>query len=138
MARKIPDDGEGASHLIVIDVSGCADQSAAKQIAQTIADSALVKTAVTGGDPNWGRIVSAAGYAGVPFDPAEVDLCINGHLLYKNGAPVPFDEAAVSTSIKDHRETHIELSVGKSSGSCRFWTSDLTVEYVRFNSEYTT
>ena len=138
LARKIPNDGEGATHLIVIDVTGCSDRASAKQIAQTIADSALVKTAVTGADPNWGRIVSAAGYAGVLFDPAEVDLCINGHLLYKNGAPVDFDEAAVSTSIKNHRETHIELSVGNAAGHCRFWTSDLTVEYVRFNSEYTT
>ena len=138
LARKIPDDGEGATHLITIDVRGSEDRPGAKQIARTIADSALVKTAVTGGDPNWGRIVSAAGYAGVSFNPAEVDLSVNGHLLYKKGAPVPFDAATVSGSIKEQRETHIELTVGQGAGECRFWTSDLTVEYVRFNSEYTT
>ena len=77
----------------------------ARRIAQTIADSALVKTAIAGGDPNWGRIVSAAGYAGVPFDPAGVDLAVNGFLLYERGAPVPFDAKTVSTSIKANRET---------------------------------
>jgi len=138
LARMIPDDGEGATHLISIDVAGCADRAGARRIAQTVADSLLVKTAVTGGDPNWGRIVSAAGYAGVPLDPAEVGLSINGYTLYKHGAPVMFDAATVSRSIKDNRETRIELTVGGGPGACRFWTSDLTVEYVRFNSEYTT
>ena len=138
LARMIPADGEGASHMITIDVTGCENRAAARRIAQTIADSPLVKTAITGGDPNWGRIVSAAGYAGVSFDPAEVDLCINGHLLYKSGSPAAFEAAAVSASIKENRETKIDLTVGSGEGQCRFWTSDLTVEYVRFNSEYTT
>ncbi len=138
LARLIPDDGEGATHLITIDVTGAANRTDARRIAKTIADSPLVKTAVTGGDPNWGRIVSAAGYAGVTFDPAQVDLHVNGLLLYKQGAPVPFVAADVSRSIKENRGTQIELSVGGGEGKCRFWTSDLTVEYVRFNSEYTT
>ena len=74
LARAIPADGEGATHLITLDVTGCATTAAARQIAKTVADSPLVKTAVAGADPNWGRIVSAAGYAGVAFDPAGVDL----------------------------------------------------------------
>ena len=69
----------------------------------------LVKTAIAGADPNWGRIVSAAGYAGVPFDPAKVELHVNGFLLYQQGTPTTFDAAAVSASIRDHRDTRIEL-----------------------------
>src|SRR4030095_6710866 len=98
LAKQIPDDGEGASHLVTIHVRGLKSQGDARRIAQTVANSALVKTAVSGGDPNWGRIVSAAGYAGVPLDPAGIGLAINGHVLYERGAPVAFDAKAVSAS----------------------------------------
>ncbi len=138
LAKQIPDDGEGATHLIEIEVIGCRTTKEARQIAQTIANSALVKTAITGGDPNWGRIVSAAGYAGVPFDPAGVDLTVNGHLLYERGAPLPFEAATVSQSIKATRETKLVLRLREGDASIRFWTSDLTVDYVRFNADYTT
>jgi glutamate N-acetyltransferase/amino-acid N-acetyltransferase len=138
LARQIPDDGEGASHLIVIDVQGARTRDDARRIAQTIANSALVKTAVAGGDPNWGRIVSAAGYAGVPFDPAGVGLVVNGHELYAAGAPVAFDAKTVSAAIKATRETSIVLTLREGPASIRFWTSDLNVEYVRFNADYTT
>ncbi|HEX5105585.1 MAG TPA: bifunctional ornithine acetyltransferase/N-acetylglutamate synthase, partial [Pirellulaceae bacterium] len=138
LARQIPDDGEGASHLIVLDVKGCKTRDDARRIAQTMANSALVKTAVSGGDPNWGRIVSAAGYAGVPFDPAAVDLAVNGCTLYERGAPVPFDAKTVSTSIKSHRETSLVLTLREGPASIRFWTSDLNADYVRFNADYTT
>jgi glutamate N-acetyltransferase / amino-acid N-acetyltransferase len=138
LARQIPDDGEGATHLIAIEVQGAPSRDDADRIARAVANSALVKTAVHGGDPNWGRIVSAAGYAGVAFDPARVSLKLCGHLLYERGAPVPFDAAAVSHAIKSQRETSIVLSVGDGSGACRHWTSDLTVEYVRFNADYHT
>jgi glutamate N-acetyltransferase/amino-acid N-acetyltransferase len=138
LARMIPSDGEGASHLIRIDVQGAASRDAAHRIAKTVAESALVKTAITGGDPNWGRIVSAAGYSGVPFDPAKVALVVNGHLLFRAGSPVPFDPRTVSQAIRDQHETRIELTFGEGSFAVRFWTSDLTVDYVRFNSEYTT
>jgi len=138
LATQIPDDGEGASHLIVIDVQGCKNRDDARRIAQTMANSALVKTAVSGGDPNWGRIVSAAGYAGVPFDPAGVDLAVNGYLLYERGAPMPFDAKTVSTAIKSQRETSIVLTLREGPASIRFWTSDLNADYVRFNADYTT
>ena len=138
LARTMPDDGEGATHLIVIDVTGCSDRAGAKQIAQTIADSALVKTAVTGADPNWGRIVSAAGYAGVTFDPRGVSLKVNGFQLYESGAPVPFDAAEVSASIKGNRDTHVELFFQEGTAGVRFWSTDLTAEYVRLNADYTT
>jgi glutamate N-acetyltransferase / amino-acid N-acetyltransferase len=138
LARQIPDDGEGASHLITVEVHGCQTRDNARQIARTIADSALVKTAIAGGDPNWGRIVSAAGYAGVRFDPSGVDLAINGFPLYERGAPVAFDAKTVSASIKANRDTHLLLTLREGNASIRFWTSDLNVEYVRFNADYTT
>jgi glutamate N-acetyltransferase/amino-acid N-acetyltransferase len=138
LARQIPDDGEGASHLITLEIRGCKTRDDARKIARTIADSALVKTAIAGGDPNWGRIVSAAGYAGVPFDPAGVDLTVNGHSLYEQGAPVTFDAKTVSTAIKSSRETSVVLTLREGTASIRFWTSDLNVEYVRFNADYTT
>jgi glutamate N-acetyltransferase/amino-acid N-acetyltransferase len=138
LARAIPTDGEGASHLITLDVCGCADREDARTIARTIADSPLVKTAATGNDPNWGRIVSAAGYAGVPFDPAKVGLSINGTMLYKDGAPIEFDAAAVSTSMRENFETHIRLQLGEGDAQIRFYTSDLTVEYIHINADYHT
>ncbi|MHB8973186.1 MAG: bifunctional glutamate N-acetyltransferase/amino-acid acetyltransferase ArgJ [Pirellulaceae bacterium] len=138
LARTIPDDGEGATHLITIDVRGCTSVSAARQIAQTIANSALVKTAVAGADPNWGRIVSAAGYAQVPFDPQGVNLRVNGQLLYQRGEPVAFDADAVSNSIRQQRETCIELTFSEGDAGIRFWTSDLTMEYVKINADYHT
>jgi glutamate N-acetyltransferase/amino-acid N-acetyltransferase len=138
LAKQIPDDGEGASHLITIHVRGMKTRDEARRIAQTVANSALVKTAVAGADPNWGRIVSAAGYAGVPFDPAGVELVVNGHKLYEHGAPVPFDARTVSAAIRASRETTIEFTFREGAAAIRFWTSDLNVEYVRFNADYTT
>jgi glutamate N-acetyltransferase/amino-acid N-acetyltransferase len=138
LAKQIPDDGEGASHLITIDVRGCRTKDDARQIAQTIANSALVKTAIAGGDPNWGRIVSAAGYAGIAFDPAGVDLQVNGYPLYERGSPVAFDAKTVSVAIKQVRETSIVLTLREGDATIRFWTSDLNVDYVRFNADYTT
>ena len=138
LAKQIPDDGEGASHLITVEIRGAANRASARQIAQTVANSALVKTAVAGGDPNWGRIVSAVGYAGVPIDAAAVGLTINGHALYESGSPVAFDATTVSQSIRENRETQLALTVGQGPSSIRFWTSDLNVNYVRFNADYTT
>jgi glutamate N-acetyltransferase/amino-acid N-acetyltransferase len=138
LARAIAGDGEGATHLITIEIGGCASRRAALEIARTVANSPLVKTALHGGDPNWGRIVSAAGYAGVPFDPAGVTLRLNGFLLYRNGTPVEFDGQAVSTSIRGHRDTLIQLDFSEGTARRRFWTADLTAEYVRLNADYHT
>jgi len=138
LARDMADDGEGATHVMRIEVTGCGSRDAARQVARTIADSPLVKTAVHGADPNWGRIVSAAGYAGVAFDPAQVRLRLNGTLLFQAGSPVPFDADAVSASIKAARETLIELDLGAGPGAIRFYSSDLTAEYVHLNADYHT
>jgi glutamate N-acetyltransferase/amino-acid N-acetyltransferase len=138
LARAIPADGEGASHLITIEVNGCPTREAALQIARTIANSPLVKTAITGADPNWGRIVSAAGYAGVAFDPNEVTLHLNGYLLYQGGTPVDFDAKTVSDSIRNSRDTLVQLQLNEGNARGRFWTTDLTAEYVRLNADYHT
>jgi glutamate N-acetyltransferase/amino-acid N-acetyltransferase len=138
LAQAIPADGEGATHLVTIDVEGCASRQSAHAIAKTVAESMLVKTAIAGADPNWGRIVSAAGYAGVPFEPGGVSLRLNGFSLYERGAPVAFDEAAVSQSIRDRRETSVVLGFGEGRARVRFWTTDLTAEYVRLNADYRT
>lgn len=138
LARAIAADGEGATHLVTIDVRGCADRAAAHRIAKTVAESPLVKTAIAGADPNWGRIVSAAGYAGVPFDAARVTLRVNGTPLYVSGSPVEFNEAEVSRSIRDNRDTQLELMFEEGQAAVRFWTTDLTAEYVRLNADYRT
>lgn len=138
LARAIAADAEGASHLIVIDVEGTRTEADAKRIARTVADSALVKTAIFGADPNWGRIVSAAGYAGVEFEEEDLSLELGNFLLYERGAPVPFDAAAVSKYLRNNREIIMRLKFTLGSGRCTFYTCDLTYEYVRLNAEYTT
>lgn len=138
LAKMIPADGEGSTHLIEIVVDGARSDGDADRIARTVASSNLVKTAVYGNDPNWGRIVSAAGYAGVRLDPLATDLHVNGHLLFRGGQPVAFDAKTVSESIRDHATTRIELTVGRGGGSATHWTSDLGTAYVQFNSDYST
>ncbi|HVT26576.1 MAG TPA: bifunctional ornithine acetyltransferase/N-acetylglutamate synthase, partial [Lacipirellulaceae bacterium] len=138
LAQSIPADGEGATHLITVEVHGCRNRQDALKIGKTIADSPLVKTAIAGADPNWGRIVSAAGYAGVQFDPAKVTLHLNGLLLYERGAPVDFDPDAAAKSIAADRDTSIVLILEEGKSAARFWTTDLTAEYVRLNADYHT
>lgn len=138
LAKAIPNDGEGATHLIQVDVSGCRNRDDAHQIARTIADSPLVKTAITGADPNWGRIVSAAGSANVAFDPNEVRLRLNETLLYESGTPVPFDAEQVSKSIRENRNAYIDFQLQQGDASIRFWTCDLTTEYIHLNADYHT
>ncbi len=138
LAKKIPNDGEGATHLVEIRIQGANTDADADAVARSVALSNLVKTAITGGDPNWGRIVSAAGYAGVPIRPDHTALKINGFPLFERGEPLSFDAQRVSHSIKASKLTEIDLQVGLGPGVATHWTTDLNTEYVRFNSEYTT
>jgi glutamate N-acetyltransferase/amino-acid N-acetyltransferase len=138
LAKRIPADGEGASHLLAIQVTGAATDDDADRVARTVASSALVKTAITGADPNWGRIVSAAGYSEIPMEIEHTELTLNGHCVFKNGQPMEFDAKLVSRAMKAEFETQINLKIGLGAGSAVHWTSDLTVDYVRFNSEYHT
>jgi len=138
LARKIAIDAEGSEHLITIDVEGCRTDAEAKQIAKTIAESALVKTAVFGNDPNWGRLVSAAGYAGVMFEEKDLSLWMGDMLLYRSGTPLPFDAASASAYLKHNREVDFKLKFTLGNGRCTFHTCDLTYEYVKLNADYTT
>ena len=124
--------------MLRIEVGGCSTRDEARQIARSVADSPLVKTAVHGADPNWGRIVSAAGYSGVAFDPDQLVLRVNGTLLFQHGQPVAFDADKVSESIRSARETLIELELRAGRESIRFYSSDLTAEYVHLNADYHT
>ena len=137
LAQAIIRDAEGAAHFVTLEVRGLRTRGDAARIARAVADSALVKTAIAGNDPNWGRIVSAAGYAGVPFTERDVSLTLNGIPLYRQGTPADHDAAAVSQSMKSG-QVHIDLEFSLGGEAVRFWTSDLTAEYVRLNSEYTT
>jgi len=138
LARAIVADAEGASHLITIDVEGLRDENEAGLVARAVADSALVKTAIFGADPNWGRIVSAAGYAGVMFEEEHLSLWMGDMLLYHEGTPQPFDAATASAYLKNNREVHLRLRFTLGTGRCTMWASDLTYEYVRLNADYTT
>jgi len=151
LARAIARDGEGATCLIEVRVAGVASDAEARQVARTVCGSSLVKTAVHGRDPNWGRIVAAAGRAGVPFDPAAVALWLGPHQLMAGGQPLAFDRPAASTYLKDRAAGRyldpdplrgdtvaIRLQVGEGSGSGRAWGCDLSAQYVRINADYTT
>lgn len=138
LARAIAADAEGSTHLVTIEVEGARDDAEAHRIAKTVAESALVKTAFYGADPNWGRFVSAAGYAGVPFEEEQMSLWLGDMELYRRGSPLPIDLPTVSAYVKKHRDLTLRLRFTLGSGRCTFWTCDLTPEYVRLNSEYTT
>jgi glutamate N-acetyltransferase/amino-acid N-acetyltransferase len=138
LARAIAADAEGAAHLITLDVEGLRSDEEARRIARAVADSALVKTAVFGHDPNWGRIVSAAGYAGVEFEEEHLSLWLGDILLYHAGVPQPFDAAAASAYLKRERNIDMRLRFNLGPGRCTVWTCDLTYEYVKLNAEYTT
>jgi glutamate N-acetyltransferase/amino-acid N-acetyltransferase len=138
LARQIARDGEGAKKLITIQIAGAPTADAATRIARTIANSPLVKTAVAGSDPNWGRIICAAGNAGVAFDPAKVDIWMQGMLVCKAGLAAPFSEDELKQKL-DELECEIRLTIrGKGKGAARFWTCDFTEGYIKINASYRT
>jgi glutamate N-acetyltransferase/amino-acid N-acetyltransferase len=138
LARSIAADAEGATHLVTVEVEGLRDDAEARRVAKAVADSPLVKTAIYGADPNWGRIVSAAGYAGVAFEEEDLSLWLGDLLLYHAGTPQPFEPATASAYLKREREVLLRLRFTLGSGRATFWTCDLTQEYVRLNADYTT
>jgi glutamate N-acetyltransferase/amino-acid N-acetyltransferase len=130
--------GEGATKLIAISVRGAADDEDAKRVARTIANSPLVKTAVHGADPNWGRIVAAAGRSGGRFDIARTTVRVGDILLFEHG--LPHDDAAPQAGRHlEGTDIRIDLDLGTGGpGRATIWTCDLTAEYVRINGEYRT
>ncbi|MFN6513966.1 MAG: bifunctional ornithine acetyltransferase/N-acetylglutamate synthase [Nostoc sp. CreGUA01] len=146
LAKAIARDGEGATCLIEVEVTGAHDEFSARQIAKTIAGSSLVKSAIFGRDPNWGRIAAAAGRAGVPFEQENLQIKLGNFLMLENGQPLLFDRAAASAYLKqaavgaylEEDTVLISVSVGNGHGTGKAWGCDLSYDYVRINAEYTT
>ncbi len=138
LAYQIVDDGEGVTHVVRLEVSGTETDAAARQVARAIAHSPLNKCAWSSADPNWGRLLAAAGYAGVPFQVEEVRIAIGDQVVFEGGVrSARFDKAAAH-AVMSQREYAIHVSLGKGSGRCSFLTCDLTEEYVRINADYST
>jgi glutamate N-acetyltransferase/amino-acid N-acetyltransferase len=138
LAQAIARDGEGATKRITIEIAGAPSDTAAVRIARSIANSPLVKTAVAGADPNWGRIISAAGNAGVPFQPAKTDIYLQGVAVCQAGLAAPFSEEELARKLADP-ECEIRVRFrGKGKGKARFWTCDFTEGYIRINGSYRT
>jgi len=138
LAVQIVRDGEGAKKLLRIYVDGAASDRDAKKLAREIANSPLVKTALAGADPNWGRILPAAGKAGVPFDPSKVDIYVNGFRVCMRGTRADFNEDEVQKTMEEPESVVRFHLRGKGRGQARFFTCDLTEEYIRINAEYRT
>ncbi len=138
LAAQIARDGEGARKRIVIHVSGARTNAEAVRIARAIANSPLVKTAIAGSDPNWGRILSAAGSSGATFDPRKVDIELQGVPVCRAGLAAPFLEPEVKRRL-DEPECEIRFGIrGAGGGQARFWTCDLTEKYIEINASYRT
>ncbi|NDJ14601.1 MAG: bifunctional glutamate N-acetyltransferase/amino-acid acetyltransferase ArgJ [Acidobacteriia bacterium] len=138
MARQIVRDGEGARKLVSVEVHGAMSDSSAASIARSISNSPLVKTAIAGSDPNWGRIISAAGNSGVNFDQNTVDITLQDIRVCRNGLACPFDEMDMKQRLDDTDVSIVFRITGKGKGSATFWTCDLTEDYVHINAAYRT
>jgi len=146
LAKAVARDGEGATCLLSVQVRGTATPAEARTMARAICGSSLVKTAIHGRDPNWGRIVAAAGRSGVPLQPEAIDLWIGPHQMLKDGQPLGIDRAAVSRYLQERADgaylqddcVEIGLSVGPGPALGSAWGCDLSAEYIRINAHYTT
>ncbi len=138
LAIAIARDGEGASKLAEVSVEGAATDREAKVIALAIANSPLVKTALAGADPNWGRILGAAGKAGIAFDPGAAAVAINGVAVCRNGMRAEFDEPAVQRTMERAENAIAFRLAGSGKGRATVWTCDFTEDYIRINADYRT
>jgi glutamate N-acetyltransferase/amino-acid N-acetyltransferase len=138
LAEQIAADGEGARKLIVIRACGFKSDDDARRVARAIANSPLVKTAIAGNDPNWGRIIAAAGYSGVHFNPSDIDIDLQGVPVCRSGLAADYDEPGLKQKL-DANEVRIRVSSKmKGKGESRFFTCDLTEAYVQINGSYRT
>jgi glutamate N-acetyltransferase/amino-acid N-acetyltransferase len=138
LAEQIAADGEGARKLIVVRAVGFKNEDEARRVARSIANSLLVKTAIAGNDPNWGRILAAAGYSGISFDPSDMDIDLQGLVVCRGGLAAPFDEADLKRQL-DKPEVQICVRLkGKGRSEARFLTCDLTEGYIQINASYRT
>ena len=137
LTRELARDGEGASRLIIVEVAGARDRDDARKAARTVASSNLVKSAVNGADPNWGRVMMALGRSGAAADETKIDLFVNGVCIMEAGSPIPFHRDAVVSQMQGPEVTfRLQLNLG--DGEAIAWGCDLTEEYVIINSAYTT
>ncbi len=137
LAKQIVRDGEGATKFVTIRVTGARTEAEAVQVAKAIANSPLVKTALYGGDVNWGRVLAAAGYSGVPIDPVALALWFGDVQLVAGGAPAHFDEAGATRAIAG-KDVEIRLELGMGDADATVWTCDLSHDYVTINGKYRT
>jgi glutamate N-acetyltransferase/amino-acid N-acetyltransferase len=137
LAKAIARDGEGATRLIEVTVTGALNIADARLAARTIVSSSLVKTAVHGADPNWGRIIVAAGRSGAEVVPSKLNLSIGDVLVLKGGTPLSYDEASVIEVFK-RKEVPITLNLNLGTASATAWGCDLSKKYVTINSQYMT
>ena len=138
LAHQIVDDGEGVGHVVTLHVTGAASEDEARQVAKAIAHSPLCKTAWSSADPNWGRLLAAAGYSGVAVEAEKVRISVGAEPVFELGMRAPeFDEAAAHAVMRE-REYTITIDLGMGLAECRFITCDLTEEYVRINADYST
>eukprot|EP00252_Welwitschia_mirabilis_P002763 TRINITY_DN12742_c0_g1_i1.p1 TRINITY_DN12742_c0_g1~~TRINITY_DN12742_c0_g1_i1.p1 ORF type:complete len:498 (-),score=120.31 TRINITY_DN12742_c0_g1_i1:19-1512(-) len=142
LAKSIAYDGEGATCLIEVTIRGADSETSAAKVARSVASSSLVKAAIYGRDPNWGRIACAVGYAGIAFDPSELHISLGDILLMDKGQPLDFDRESASAYLRKAGETHgtvsIDVSIGSGKSSSQAWGCDLSHDYIRINAEYTT
>ena len=138
LARLIAKDGEGATRLITIRVSGAPTEDAAALVGRVIATSPLVKTAVAGRDPNWGRILSAAGRAGIPFPAERALVKVGNSVVFEGGRPHPANEAAAARYLADEAEVTLSIDLAAGKARADVWTCDFTAEYVSINADYRT
>ena len=137
LTKELARDGEGASRLLSIEITGAKDVKSARQAARTIASSSLVKSAVYGSDPNWGRVLAALGRSEIEADETKIALFVNGVCIMESGTPIPFHKEAVVVLMKGPEVTFkLQLNLGDASATA--WGCDLTQEYVIINSAYTT
>jgi glutamate N-acetyltransferase/amino-acid N-acetyltransferase len=137
LAGEIVADGEGVTKVFSVKVTGAASEDDARRAARTITTSNLVKTAVHGADPNWGRILAAAGRSGARIDDRRASVRIGPLDVYRDGAPVAFS-SDVLRDVFRQKSIEIEVRLGLGNGSATAWGTDLSAEYVRLNAEYTT
>lgn len=142
VAKSIAWDGEGATCLIECVVTGATSDADARRVARSVISSSLVKSAVFGHDPNWGRLAAAAGYAGVDFEQSDLRIALGPHVLMERGQPLDYDAVAASAYLKEttgrHGTVTVDVSVGGGGGAGTAWGCDLTYDYVKINAEYTT
>jgi glutamate N-acetyltransferase / amino-acid N-acetyltransferase len=137
LARQIVEDGEGATKVVTIIAEGATTPREARRAAGTVADSVLLRCALNGADPNWGRVLAALGTSGIPFDPAQVDVWLGGEQLCTGGGPGPGDPAKARAALQD-REVEVRIGLNRGTAMATVLTNDLSAEYVRINAEYTT